>query len=269
MINPNTYYTVQAWMVNDLGLKGNELALYAIIYGFSQDGRSEFVGSISYIQEWLGCTRPTAMKTIAALIEKGLVKKKLASNGIDCNAYKALPNLPDAGKEGRQNSCPEVGKNFDRGRQNSCLVVGKNFDEGRQIFCPNNNINNNTNIYTDKESEGGAAAPAPAPKEEKAEKSEPVKHRHGEYKNVLLTDEELDKLKELFPADLQDRIERLSEYIASTGKKYKSHYATIRAWANRDSKPAARPQPRGGYTGPIGPNGVHLDPTKNDLDGLF
>ena len=86
---------------------------------------------------------------------------------------------------------------------------------------------------------------------------------------MLLTDEELDKLKELFPADLQDRIERLSEYIASTGKKYKSHYATIRAWANRDSKPAASPQPRGGYTGPIGPNGVHLDPTKNDLDGLF
>ena len=254
MINPNTYYTVQAWMVNDLGLKGNELALYAIIYGFSQDGRSEFVGSISYIQEWLGCTRPTAMKTIAGLIEKGLVKKKLASNGIDCNAYKALPNLPDVGNDGRQNSC---------------LEVGKKFDEGRQIFCPNNNIYNNTDIYTDKENIGGAAAPASPPPKGKAEKSEPVKHRHGEYKNVLLTDEELDKLKELFPTDLQERIERLSEYIASTGKKYKSHYATIRAWANRDSKPAARPQPRGGYTGPIGPNGVHPDPTKNDLDGLF
>ena len=116
---------------------------------------------------------------------------------------------------------------------------------------------------------GGAAAPAPDPPKEEEEKSKPVKHRYGEYKNVLLTDEELGKLKELFPADLQERIERLSEYIASTGKKYKSHYATIRAWANRDRKPAARPQPRGGYTGPIGPNGVHLDPTKNDLDGLF
>ena len=88
-------------------------------------------------------------------------------------------------------------------------------------------------------------------------------------KNSRDTMRTLDKLKELFPTDLQERIERLSEYIASTGKKYKSHYATIRAWANRDSKPAASPQPRGGYTGPIGPNGVHLDPTKNDLDGLF
>lgn len=265
MINPNTYYTVQAWMVNDLGLKGNELALYAIIYGFSQDGRSEFVGSISYIQEWLGCSKPTAIKAITALVEKGLIKKKFASNGIDCNAYKALPNIPEGSKESLQG----VGKNLDRGSKESLQGVVKNFDGGSQISLPNNNINNNTDIYTDKESIGGAAAPAPAPEKEKAEKSEPVKHRHGEYKNVLLTDEELDKLKELFPADLQERIERLSEYMASTGKKYKSHYATIRAWANRDSKPAARPQPRGGYTGPIGPNGVHLDPTKNDLDGLF
>lgn len=265
MINPNTYYTVQAWMVSDLGLKGNELALYAIIYGFSQDGRSEFMGSISYIQEWLGCSRNTAIKTMAGLVEKGLVKKKIAANGIDCNAYKALPNFPD----GSAKSAPGVVQILTGGSANSALEVVQNLTGGSANSAPNNNIYNNTDIYTDKENIGGAAAPASPPQKGKAEKSEPVKHRHGEYKNVLLTDEELDKLKELFPTDLQERIERLSEYIASTGKKYKSHYATIRAWANRDSKPAGRPQPRGGYTGPIGPNGVHLDPTKNDLDGLF
>ena len=37
MINPNAYYTVQGWMLSDLGLKGNALAAYAIIYGFSQE----------------------------------------------------------------------------------------------------------------------------------------------------------------------------------------------------------------------------------------
>ena len=62
-----------------------------------------------------------------------------------------------------------------------------------------------------------------------------TKHKYGEYSNVLLTDEELDKLKELFP-DWEDRIERLSSYVASTGKKYKSHYATIRNWARKDSE---------------------------------
>mgnify|MGYP003309224012 CR=1 FL=1 len=62
-----------------------------------------------------------------------------------------------------------------------------------------------------------------------------VKHKYGEYKNVLLTDDELDKLKTEYPSDWEDRIERLSSYVESTGKKYKSHYATIRNWARKDS----------------------------------
>lgn len=60
------------------------------------------------------------------------------------------------------------------------------------------------------------------------------KHRHGEYGNVLLTDDELEKLKVEF-TDWDTRIERLSSYIESKGAKYKSHYATIRAWARKES----------------------------------
>ena len=62
----------------------------------------------------------------------------------------------------------------------------------------------------------------------------PVKHKYGEYANVLLTDEELDKLKNEY-IDWEERIERLSSYVASTGKAYKSHYATIRNWAKKDA----------------------------------
>lgn len=69
---------------------------------------------------------------------------------------------------------------------------------------------------------------APAPKSTK-----PVKHKHGEYSNVLLTDDELDKLKAEYP-DWEERIERLSSYVESTGRRYKSHYATIRNWARKD-----------------------------------
>ena len=75
--------------------------------------------------------------------------------------------------------------------------------------------------------------PAEFPPPEKPPKPKPVRHRYGEYKNVLLTDEELDKLKEEYP-DWEERIERLSSYVASTGKTYKSHYATIRNWARKD-----------------------------------
>ena len=63
----------------------------------------------------------------------------------------------------------------------------------------------------------------------------PVKHKHGEYNNVLLTDEELEKLKNEYP-DYTEKIENLSAYIAQSGKAYKSHYATIRNWARRDAK---------------------------------
>lgn len=71
--------------------------------------------------------------------------------------------------------------------------------------------------------------------------SKPVKHKYGEYNNVLLTDAELEKLQAEYP-DWKDRIERLSSYVASKGVKYKSHYATIRNWARKDAekKPASK-----------------------------
>ena len=77
---------------------------------------------------------------------------------------------------------------------------------------------------------------------EEAEPPKTVRHKYGMYENVLLTDEDFQKLQEEFPHDHFERIERLSEYIASTGKKYKSHLATIRSWARKDTvqKPASR-----------------------------
>lgn len=60
------------------------------------------------------------------------------------------------------------------------------------------------------------------------------KQKYGIYENVLLSDKEYEKLIEEFPNDYQERIERLSEYVASTGKKYKDFLATIRSWARRE-----------------------------------
>ena len=73
---------------------------------------------------------------------------------------------------------------------------------------------------------------------ENKEASKKPKHKYGEYNNVLLTDEELEKLKAEYP-DYLEKIENLSNYIASKGNKYKSHYATIRNWARKD---AAQPK---------------------------
>ena len=73
-----------------------------------------------------------------------------------------------------------------------------------------------------------ATAPAKAAPEKKG--------TYGCYGNVKLSDTDLSKLKAEFPADWQERIDRLSTYMDSSGKSYKNHLATIRNWARRDAK---------------------------------
>lgn len=70
-------------------------------------------------------------------------------------------------------------------------------------------------------------SPPKAPKE--------YRHKHGQYNNVLLTDEQMEKLKKELPAVYEDMIERLSDYIECTGKRYKNHYAVIKSWARKDA----------------------------------
>ena len=83
---------------------------------------------------------------------------------------------------------------------------------------------------------GDSPASPPAPKE--------VRHQYGEYKNVLLTDADLEKLKVELPDTYQDYIERLSRYMASKGVSYKSHLATIRNWARKDAEQRQPQQPQ-------------------------
>ena len=268
MIQPYAYYTVQGWMLSDLGLKGNALAVYAIIYGFSQDGESEYSGSARYLSEWLGCSTRTILSVLADLTERGLLKKTTTyKNGLTFNTYSVVKMVKEAPKQpGAEISHPM--KNFHGGHEEISPGGMKNFHGGHEEISPNNTRDNTR--YINKEIYIGDADASTAPPEKEKDKEKPVKHKYGEYTNVLLTNEELAKLQKQFGHELPAYIERLSGYIASTGKKYKSHYATIRNWASRDAKQQpARSPARGGYAGPVGPNGIHIDPTMNDLDGQF
>ena len=91
--------------------------------------------------------------------------------------------------------------------------------------CPRNPIQSESN-------------PNPNPNPTAAQPPKEVRHKYGQYQNVLLTDADMEKLKQEFP-DWQERIERLSEYIASHGKRYENHLATIRSWARKDQKQTA------------------------------
>ena len=68
------------------------------------------------------------------------------------------------------------------------------------------------------------------------------KHAYGQYKNVMLSDQEFETLKSEYPIDYQQRIEAVSEYCASHGKSYKNYLATIRVWAKKDKEKQANQQ---------------------------
>ena len=70
----------------------------------------------------------------------------------------------------------------------------------------------------------------------KDKKKKNEKIAYGEFNNVMLTDEEYAKIVDRWPKDYNEKIENLSTYIAKTGKKYKSHYATLLSWDRMDTK---------------------------------
>lgn len=84
-------------------------------------------------------------------------------------------------------------------------------------------------VEEDKDSTGEDEPDSPNPPAPRS--ARPTKHKHGEYKNVRLTDEELTKLEEEYGLDLaHSAITFLDEYIEMKGYKAKSHYLAIRKW---------------------------------------
>lgn len=90
-IKDGNFIVVQSFMVKDLKLKGNELIVYAIIYGFSQDGENRFTGSLQYICDWTNSSKQGIMKTLKSLVEKGLIEKtEIYKNGVKFVEYHAI-----------------------------------------------------------------------------------------------------------------------------------------------------------------------------------
>ena len=117
---------------------------------------------------------------------------------------------------------PEQG--IQLGKESICKQVQANVP----VF-ENGNGNENGNDIGN-----GAAA-----QKEKA-KAKP-KGVYGEFENVMLTGEEHGKLVDsLGDIGAEEYIERLSAYLAQSGRRYKSHYATILTWWRKDGKPVKR-----------------------------
>lgn len=265
MINPTNFYTVQGWMLADLGLKGTELATYAIIYGFSQDGKSEYAGSSAYLCEWLGCTKKTALTTLAALTEKGYLRKReIIQNGVKLCAYVAIRTPQKQQEQPGEEITPGAGKNLHQGGEEITPGRCKNYTGGGEEITPNNKLDNiaisNIKYIVDYLNKKAGTRYKPSSKETQKH----INARLAEGYTVADFMQVIDKKCAAWKGDA-----KMEEYLRPStlfGTKFEG-YLNAPAAAPQPARPAGR-----GYGVPaanIGPNGIAIDPTKNDLDGLI
>lgn len=88
-VKRENYITIQGFMLTDLKLKGNELLIYACIYGFSQTENQVFNGGLQYLADWANSTKQSVIKCLKSLEEKGyIIKKEKYINGVkSCEYY--------------------------------------------------------------------------------------------------------------------------------------------------------------------------------------
>jgi uncharacterized phage protein (TIGR02220 family) len=113
VIKDENYINIQGWMLSKLGLKGNQLLIYAIIYGFCQDGESTFHGSLSYFEHWTNSTRQGVIKALKQLQKDGLIIKiegkpnnayYINVNKINFNSEQSLPENDNECKQSSPNN---------------------------------------------------------------------------------------------------------------------------------------------------------------------
>ena len=68
----NNFIVIMDWMLKDLKLKGNELIVYALIFGFCQDGSSYKINK-SYVSKFLNVRRATIFSIFKSLESKGYI----------------------------------------------------------------------------------------------------------------------------------------------------------------------------------------------------
>ena len=88
-VKDDNFFLVSGWMLNRLNLKGAALQVFAIIYGFSQDGEGSFTGSLQYLCDFTNTSKHTVIKALKELVDKNYVTKtENVINGVQFNTYK-------------------------------------------------------------------------------------------------------------------------------------------------------------------------------------
>jgi hypothetical protein len=187
---------------------------------FDEQGRVYIVFTLENVMETIGCADNKATKLFEELENKAeLIERKRQGQGKPTLIYvKSFEQCTETDSD-FQKSRFKTRENHDSKIAETTILDSRKSSTSNTNKSETEKSNTEKDTYTPSATATGDRASAKA-----------VKKKYGEYQNVRLTDDELAKLKQEFPLDWNDRIERLSEYIASKGDKYKSHLATIRSW---------------------------------------
>ena len=84
------YMIILAPMKSKLKLKGNALMLFALIHGYSKEGKNTCRVSLAYLAEWLDTDKAAISKIINKLAKAGYINKlEYYSGGVKCFEYTA------------------------------------------------------------------------------------------------------------------------------------------------------------------------------------
>lgn len=146
-VKDGSYILIQSWMIKDLELKGNELLIYAIIYGFSQADGTAFTGSLQYLADWTNSTKQGVIKNLKSLMEKGFVKKvgeNLQKQRIFYKAYRVLNKVDQSTKFNGEDV--DQSTEFNGTGKQSLIDHSTKFNGTvKQSLIVSNNIDNNIN----------------------------------------------------------------------------------------------------------------------------
>lgn len=139
-INSKSHVTLLPFMITDLNLKGIELIIYAIIYGFNQDDMGVFYGSLEYLATWTNSTKQGVMKALNSLLKNGLISKSKTGN--KC-FYKV--NQDRVAKQNQVMAKEEVNSVESKGEQSCMETVNSVSSDGKQSCINIKDITNNDN----------------------------------------------------------------------------------------------------------------------------
>ena len=132
-VKSENYIHIPGWAVCELGLKGNELLIYAIIHGFSQEENQTFRGSIRYLVDWTGSSKMTVIRALRSLETKKLIRKiERFENGVKFCEY-CVTRYENLQKEPDNEMIPVVSKWY-RGGIKMIPVVSKWYRGGIKMI---------------------------------------------------------------------------------------------------------------------------------------